>query len=135
MTDKVSEEAIMKETEETTATESAGNEPEKESGKQEAQTDDQIDFSDLLPPNMDEMLKLTILQLGHWAHIYMGFAMNPREKKITVELPQAKLAIDSTSALVEILLPRLTEKEQRDYKVMVSDLKMNYISKSAGSQQ
>lgn len=91
---------------------------------------DEFDLSALLPDNMEQVLKFMVYQLHEWAHVFMGLSMNPKKKQITKDFKEAKIAVDSTSALVEILLPLLSQKEQGDFKIMMSDLKLNYISKA-----
>lgn len=105
---------------------------EKEEDTKEVASDDKeeekFDFTQLLPDRMDEILSLQIFQLREWAHIYMGLVPHPKQKKVVVDSGQAKLAIDTASAIVEILLPNLPQDQQREMKVLISDLKMNFIS-------
>lgn len=89
-----------------------------------------IDLAQLLPDKMEEILILQVVQLREWAHIYMGLITHPKQKKVVVDIPQAKLAVDSASALVDIMLPSLSREQQREMKLLVSDLKMNFITKS-----
>lgn len=99
--------------------------PAEESGD----ADEQIDFSQFLPDKMEEVLKLHIFQLQGWAYIHMGLQTNPKTGKINKDMSQAKLSIDALSAMVEVLLPHLSQEEQRELKIMASDLKMNFVSK------
>ncbi|MCE1246295.1 MAG: DUF1844 domain-containing protein [Firmicutes bacterium] len=98
---------------------------ELKAGGQEA-----FDFSALLPDTIEEILKIQIFNLQEWAFVYMGLQLNPKTKKITKDIRQAKLAIDALSATVEVVMPHLPEKEQRELKTMVTNLRMNFISKS-----
>jgi len=102
----------------------------KNTQKQEGvKSEKEFDITDLLPDNIEEIVKLQILQMKEWAHIYMGFLPHPKKKMIVQDLRQAKIAIDSTSALVDVLLPHVSKDQQRELKILVSDLKMNFISK------
>lgn len=94
-----------------------------------AEEDEQIDFSQLFPDKMEEVLKLHVFQLQGWAYIHLGLQAHPKTKKANKDMAQAKLAIDALSAMVEVLLPRLSPEEQRELKIMASDLKMNFVSK------
>jgi len=100
---------------------------EKPEGKEE---EPEVDFSALLPSSIEEVLKFTAFNLQMWGYVYLGLQLNPKTQKITKDLRQAKLSIDSLSAIVEILMPHLPEAERQEIKIMASNLKMNYISKS-----
>jgi hypothetical protein len=91
---------------------------------------DPFDFAALLPDTLEEILKIQIFNLQEWGFVYMGLQLNPKTKKIVKDIRQAKLAIDSLSALVEILMPHIPEKEQKELKTMVTNLRLNFISKS-----
>lgn len=93
-------------------------------------TDETVDFSDFLPNNMEQVLKLSLFQIQPWAYIYLGLNLHPKEKKVVRDIRQAKMAIDAASALVEVLLPHVHENEQKELKVLVTDMRMNFISKS-----
>ncbi len=100
-----------------------------ESEEEIGEGDEQIDFSQLFPDKMEEVLKLHVFQLQGWAYIHLGLQANPKTRKVTKDMAQAKLAIDALSAMVEVLLPRLSPEEQRELKILASDLKMNFVSK------
>jgi hypothetical protein len=123
---------------ETTEEESKQEEKTETSGASSGKSDDddvpgneeEFDFSALLPGSMEELLQLNILQFREWAYVYMGLIPHPRDKKIVKDIRQAKMAVDSASALFEISMPHLNEKLQREFKVIISDLKMNFIAKA-----
>jgi len=93
-------------------------------------TDETVDFSDFLPDNMEQVLKLSLFQIQPWAYIYMGLNLHPKQKKVVRDIRQAKMAIDAASAIVEILLPHIPENEQKELKVLMTDMRMNFMSKS-----
>jgi hypothetical protein len=99
-------------------------------GNGAVETGEEFDFSALLPGTMEELLQLNILQFREWAYVYMGLIPHPKDKKVTKDIRQAKMAVDSASALFEIAMPHLNEKLQREFKVVISDLKMNFIAKA-----
>lgn len=102
--------------------------------KDKEKIEEAFDFSALLPDKMEEILNLSLLQMAEWAHIYMGLIPHPKQKKIVKDTRQAKMAIDAAAALHEVLNPYLNETQQREFKILISDLKMNFISKSAQEQ-
>jgi hypothetical protein len=118
------------------------NESEKEEKAEEKITEEKpdeeeseeqpFDLSMLLPDNIDEIVKLNIFQMREWAHAYMGLIPHPKHKKVVKDLRQAKIAVDAASALTEIVLPHLPDSQQREIKILMSDLKMNFISHSSG---
>lgn len=109
------------------------NSTEEEIKEEESAGEEPFDFSALLPDSMEEILKLTLLQMQEWSYVYMGLRLNPKKKTITRDMRQAKMAIDSASSLVEILLPHISQAEQKELKVLVTDLRMNFIAKSTES--
>lgn len=130
-TENQPEEAVEKEQLE----EKAEPAPEKETNKTEEKKEEekgpeQVDLSALLPDNMQEIIQIQILQLREWAHVYMGLMPHPKHKKVTKDIPQAKLAIDSAAALHNLLKPHLNEQAHREFDTLINDLKMNFISKS-----
>ena len=100
-----------------------------ESAEEADSAEEDIDFSQLLPDKMEEVLKLHVFQLQGWAYIHLGLQANPKTRKVNKDMAQAKLAIDALSAMVEVLSPRLSPEEQRELKILASDLKMNFVSK------
>ncbi|MCD4782695.1 MAG: DUF1844 domain-containing protein [Candidatus Eremiobacteraeota bacterium] len=93
-------------------------------------TDETVDFSDFLPNNMEQVLKLSLFQIQPWAYIYLGLNLHPKENKVVKDVRQAKMAVDAASALVEVLMPHVTDAEQKELKVLITDMRMNFISKS-----
>jgi hypothetical protein len=103
--------------------------PQKSGGNGAAEKQPEFDFTNLLPGNIEEVLQFNILQFREWAYVFMGLVPHPKEKKVVKDLRQAKIAVDSASALFEIAMPHLNEKLQREFKIIISDLKMNFIAK------
>ncbi|MFP4498436.1 MAG: DUF1844 domain-containing protein [Vulcanimicrobiota bacterium] len=108
------------------------NEEPEATQEETTQEEAPFDLSQLLPDSMEEIIKIQVLQLREWAHIHMGLIPHPKHKKTIKDMKQCKLAIDSASVLSEVILPHLNSEEQREMKLMLSDLKMNFISRSAG---
>ena len=102
---------------------------EKPTEEDSDESSEEPDLSQLLPDKMEDVIKFKIFEFRFWSLIYLGLQLNPKTQKLTKDMAQAKLAIDSMAALVEILMPSLPADEQRELKIMASDLKMNFISK------
>jgi hypothetical protein len=127
---EIENEKIEEITKDEAAPEKSELKQEKKAGKKQPE---EFDFTELLPDRVEELLEFQALNLREWAHIYMGLVPHPKQKKIVLDIQQARMAIDAASAIVEIILPHIPEDHQRTFKVMMSDLKMNFMSKSAGS--
>ncbi len=119
--------------EKTASGESATEDPGKTAATEETQDagGEEFDFTQFLPDKMEDIAALQIFQLQQWAHIYMGLLTHPKQKKIVKDHNQARIAIDCASAMTESLMPYLPAERQREFKVLISDLKMNFISHSS----
>jgi len=60
----------------------------------------------------------------------MGLRPNPTTRKIHQDLNQAKTAVDSIAFLVEQVAPHVSEEQKREYRNLVSDLRVNFVQKS-----
>lgn len=90
-----------------------------------------FDFNELIPDKIEDIVRVQLLSLNHWAYVHMGLLQNPKTKKVEKDLRQARIAIDATSALVDVLIANLSDSsEQRELKNMVINLRMNFMSKS-----
>jgi hypothetical protein len=73
------------------------------------------------------MLQQLMAELSMRAAIHMGLMPNPYTKLITRNDAEARLAIDSFSALHEVLKPRLDAAAQREYARVLNDLRVNFV--------
>ena len=81
-----------------------------------------------LPPvDVYSLMKSFIGILGVHAWQWLGLVKNPITGEMERDLAQAKVAIDTISALVNQLEGKLDESEQRDLKGLISDLQINFV--------
>jgi hypothetical protein len=81
-------------------------------------------------PTVPELVRLRIAELSELAWIHMGLVANPLTQRIVKDLPQARLAIDCAAALVEQLQPHLDEREKRELRTLLANLRINYVEQS-----
>ncbi|MEJ5251017.1 MAG: DUF1844 domain-containing protein [Chthonomonadetes bacterium] len=65
------------------------------------------------------------------AWIKMGLWKDPITGEIQTDLRQAKIAIDCVAALAEVLKPHLAEAQRRDLERLLTDLRLNFVQRSA----
>lgn len=58
----------------------------------------------------------------------LGLVPHPQSGKVQKDLPEAKLAIDTASAIFEILKDNLPDEEKKQFRTILSDLKLNYVN-------
>ena len=84
-----------------------------------------------LPPvDVYLLLKSFIGLLGAHAWQWMGLVKNPATGQIEKDMAQAKVAIDSISALINQLEGKVDPAEQRELRGMLSDLQVNFVRQS-----
>jgi len=85
-------------------------------------------------PTMPEMrtedaLRFALGLFADLAWIQLGIRANPSGGEAKTDLVQAKLAIDSLSALVPLTEGRFDPHEVRDLKNLLSSLQMNFVQR------
>ena len=63
----------------------------------------------------------------------MGLVPDPMTGAIGADLAQARLAIDCAADIVHRLEGQVEGKVHRDLQILIQNLKMNYVRKSAGT--
>ena len=81
-------------------------------------------------PDVEILLANFIVLLGNKAYDCLGLI--PKEGS-TIDLKQAKLAIDSMGAIIEAISPMIDTKQSQDFRNLLSTLRMAYVQK-AGNQ-
>lgn len=61
----------------------------------------------------------------------MGLVPDPTTKKIERHLDEARLAIDATAALVDLIRDRLQDRERRELETLLTNLRLNYVEQRA----
>lgn len=87
------------------------------------------------PRDVATFLRGIMLFLGEQAWIYMGLTLHPIQGKITKDLSQARLAVNSMESLLLQLSGYLAEGELSEFRKMLADLKLNFVSQSAREEE
>jgi len=72
---------------------------------------------------------LSVLAATAWQS--MGLIPHPDTKQIRRDLNDARLAIDSTAALVEVVKSHLSDKQRREVEALLTDLRVNFVEQQA----
>ncbi|MCD6310729.1 MAG: DUF1844 domain-containing protein [Candidatus Eremiobacteraeota bacterium] len=88
----------------------------------------------MIPRDVFDTLRAMYSLLASQAWIFMGFVMNPVEGKITKDITQARLAIDTIDFMYPRLEPNLDDREKREMKNILDNLKLNFIQVSSESR-
>jgi hypothetical protein len=91
-----------------------------------------IKIEELLPPDVYTFAKSLIPMMYEQAWIYMGLTFHPLTRKIEPDMEQARFAIDCASFLFENLSPRMQEVERKQFDELLTNLRLNYLSKLKG---
>jgi hypothetical protein len=84
---------------------------------------------ELLDLEIEDLLGFIIGLTSTKAIQYLGVAIKP-EQISEKDLKRARVAIDTTSLLIEQLDPYLNEDEKKQYKQMLSNLQISYVKES-----
>lgn len=90
---------------------------------------------ELRPLDVWSVLHVCIGQLAGVAWQTMGLRADPFTNKMTKDLGQARVAIDATAALVELLLPQVQGQEKRDLQALLTDLRLNFVRQQGEREQ
>lgn len=69
-----------------------------------------------------------LLAVQAWQHL--GIQVSPQTGELRKDVPQARLAIDAASAILEKLQPHLTEDERQQFEALLANLRINYVQRS-----
>ncbi len=64
------------------------------------------------------------------AWVHLGLQLAPGAKETKMDLPQARLAIDTIAYIQQALGPNLQDAEKREVEQMLATLRMNYIQRT-----
>ena len=113
-------------------------EPETEAQAEEPKAEEQPaaeERAGLPPVDVDSLLKSFIGLLAAHAWQWLGLVKNPVTDQMERDLAQAKVAVDSISALIGQLEGKLDPSEQNDLQGLLSDLRINFVQQSAKESQ
>lgn len=84
---------------------------------------------DLLNLEIDQLLHFFISITSTKAVQYLGAPVHEGQEPVK-DLEKAKMAIDSTKAIVDLIKPSLGEDEQKQLDQVVYNLQMAFVSES-----
>lgn len=76
---------------------------------------------------VEPMLQQFIVQMSQVAAVHMGLTANPYTRLMARNDAQARLAIDSFSALLDVIRPLMDSSGAREYDRVLNDLRVNYV--------
>ena len=85
----------------------------------------------MYPRDVTATLSAMYTLLASQAWIFMGLVINPIEGKITKDLAQAKLAIDTMDFLFPRISPHLNDNEKNEMKNLLVNLQLNFVQQSS----
>jgi len=117
-----------------TAPESSETTPDEEVRSEETQAEEasaaEEEFN-LPPMDVYSLLKSFVGLLGAHAWQWMGLIKNPVTGQMEKDLAQAKVAIDTISALAHQLEDKLEPSEREELRSLLSNLQINFVQQSA----
>ncbi|MDQ2985300.1 MAG: DUF1844 domain-containing protein [Armatimonadota bacterium] len=81
-----------------------------------------ISVYDLMAVSLDQFVEV--------AWVKMGLRADPLTRTESIDMSEAKVAIDVASRFAETLDPHLEDEDRRRVQSLLSDLRLNYIRKS-----
>jgi len=83
------------------------------------------------PLDVHTVIMVMLDQMSAIAWQKMGLQPDPMTGQIHKDLTQAKVAVDVVANLANHILPQLDEVDKRELTNLVSNLKINFVQKSA----
>lgn len=87
--------------------------------------------TEVQPLDVHTVIMVMLDQMSGIAWQKMGLQPDAVTGKIHKDLNQAKIAVDVVANLSQFITPQLDETDKRDLTNLVSNLKINYVQKSA----
>ncbi|MBX3113066.1 MAG: DUF1844 domain-containing protein [Fimbriimonadaceae bacterium] len=87
--------------------------------------------TEVQPLDVHTVIMVMLDQMSGIAWQKMGLQPDAMTGKIHKDLNQAKIAVDVVANLSQFITPQLDETDKRELTNLVSNLKINYVQKSA----
>jgi hypothetical protein len=87
------------------------------------------------PVRVGDILLTTFTVLHEKAFAYMGLLVHPETGDVREELGQAKLAIEAMNSLLPLIKPFLTDSQNMEVTLAVTNAQLNYARKAGRSEQ
>lgn len=86
------------------------------------------------PPGTTDLLRwcISVLTASAWQNL--GLVPNPATNKIERNLDNARLAIDATAALIDLLKPQLDPRAQRELDTLLTNLRINFVEQKSRAE-
>jgi hypothetical protein len=97
----------------------------------EVHEDEGPDLSGLPPVDILSLIRYFMSMLSAQSWQWMGLVKNPATGNIEQDLDQAKTAIDTIAAMVQVLEPKVTQAEKDELQRLLSDLRINFVQQSS----
>ena len=110
-------------------TQTVGPEPQE---PEESEHDEDEGEGEALPTSVVDLAQMCVGMMNEVAWVKMGLVPDPMTGALGADLAQARLAIDCAADVVHRLEGHLDPKTHRDLQVVVQNLKMNFVRKTAG---
>ena len=85
-------------------------------------------YKAMMKLSVPEWISWFIAHLGNLTWQYIGLIENPVTKTVEKDFDQASLAIDTISALVELVQDKLPEENKKELQGLISNLKVNFVN-------
>ena len=121
---RVNPDGTLKEPEEPVTPESEEQEPA------EAQAPEPEEEEVVAAPNVYAFLELMATLLADQAWQLMGIRLAEGHQEVLTDMGQAKIAIDTIVYISDKLSPHVTEEDRRALRTLVSDLQLNFVTRS-----
>ncbi|MFM9873267.1 MAG: DUF1844 domain-containing protein [Fimbriimonadaceae bacterium] len=83
------------------------------------------------PIDVNQVIMVMIDQMAGIAWQKLGLQNDFITGKLEKDLSQAKTAVDCVSKLADFILPQLDDNDKRQIQTLISNLKVNYVQKTA----
>ena len=94
-------------------------------------TDVPSEDAERVPLHAPDLLRWCVSLLATSAWQAMGLIPDPATNAVERHLDDARLAIDATASLIELLRPRASEAERRELENLLANLRLNFVEQSA----
>jgi hypothetical protein len=82
-------------------------------------------------PDAASLIATCVSLLANKAWQAMGLVPDPATKAIERRLDEAQLAIDAAAALVDLLRPRVADRERRELETLIANLRINFVEQKS----
>lgn len=89
------------------------------------------ELKNLPPVDVHSLIRYFISILSAQTWQWLGMVKNPITGNIETDMEQAKVAIDTISALIGQMGAKLSQSEQAELQAMLSNLRINYVQQSS----